>query len=74
MDKIYRNRINRRDCKEHEIRLSGSSFGRPRKDQSAVKKLEYIDNAERVGNLDSIIQIWHMYKKKEEYYVLGYIS
>jgi hypothetical protein len=48
-DKIYRNRINLQYCKEHSIRLSGPSLGRPKKDQSADKKLEYIDNADRVA-------------------------
>ena len=48
-DKIYRNRINLQYCKEHGIRLSGPSLGRPKKDQSADKKLEYIDNADRVA-------------------------
>ena len=48
-DKIYRNRINLQYCKEHGIRLSGPSLGRPKKDQRADKKLEYIDNADRVA-------------------------
>lgn len=30
-DKIYRNRENRKFCKEHNIRLSGSPLGRPKK-------------------------------------------
>jgi len=48
-DKIYRNRSNLRYCKEHGIRLSGPSLGRPKKDPRADRKLEYIDNADRVA-------------------------
>lgn len=48
-DKIYRNRINLSFCKEHGIRLSGPSLGRPKKDQKTDKKLEYRDNADRVA-------------------------
>ena len=48
-DKIYRNRSNLQYCKRHGIRLSGSSLGRPKKDPRADRKLEYIDNADRVA-------------------------
>ena len=48
-DKIYRNRINLGYCKEHGIRLSGPSLGRPKKDAVIDKKTEYRDNADRVA-------------------------
>jgi len=48
-DKIYRNRNNLGYCKTHGIRLSGSVLGRPKKDASVDKKLEYTDNADRVA-------------------------
>ena len=47
-DKIYRNRENLAFCKQHGIRLSGSSLGRPKKNAIIDKKTEYADNAERV--------------------------
>ena len=47
-DKIYRNRENLRFCKEHGIRLSGPALGRPRKDDTRDKKLDYADICERV--------------------------
>ena len=47
-DKIYRNRENIAFCKEHGIRLSGPSLGRPRKNVLVDKKTEYIDNADRI--------------------------
>ncbi len=47
-DKIYRNRENLQYCKEREIRLSGPSLGRPKKDTSVDRKIEYKDNADRV--------------------------
>lgn len=48
-DKIYRNRGNLKYCKEHGIRLSGPSLGRPKKDAVIDKKTEYRDNADRVA-------------------------
>lgn len=48
-DKIYRNRVNLRFCKDHGIRLSGPSLGRPRKNARTDKKTEYMDNADRVA-------------------------
>ena len=47
-DKIYRNRENLAFCKQHGIRLSGPSLGRPKKNAIIDKKTEYADNAERV--------------------------
>lgn len=46
-DKIYRNRKNLKYCKEHGIRLSGPSLGRPKKDERYDKKIEYIDLCDR---------------------------
>ena len=48
VDKIYRNRKNINYCKLHNIRLSGSTLGRPKKDSSVDKKLEYIDSVDRI--------------------------
>lgn len=48
-DKIYRNRENRSYCKARDIRLAGPSLGRPKKDQTRDKKIEYRDNADRVA-------------------------
>lgn len=47
-DKIYRNRKNLQYCKERGIRISGPSLGRPKKDDTRDKALEYRDNADRV--------------------------
>lgn len=47
-DKIYRNRDTLRCCKQHNIRLSGSTLGRPKKDVEIDKKQNYIDECERV--------------------------
>lgn len=47
-DKIYRNRENLAFCKLHGIRLSGPALGRPKKDPSADKKVEYIDAVDRI--------------------------
>ena len=47
-DKIYRNRENLSYCKLHDIRLSGPALGRPKKNASIDKKVEYRDNADRV--------------------------
>lgn len=47
-DKIYRNRDNLSWCKELGIRLSGPALGRPKKDITVDKKLEYKDNCDRV--------------------------
>ena len=48
-DKIYRNRNNLAYCREHGIRLSGPSLGRPKKDAGTDKKMEYKDNADRIA-------------------------
>lgn len=48
-DKIYRNRLNLGYCKEHGIRLSGPSLGRPKKSAETNKKTEYKDNADRIA-------------------------
>jgi hypothetical protein len=47
VDQIYRTRANRKFCKEHGIRLSGKPLGRPKKDETVDKQLEYLDNSER---------------------------
>ena len=46
-DKIYRNRNNLAYCREHRIRLSGPSLGRPKKNAVTDRKTEYKDNADR---------------------------
>lgn len=48
-DKIYRNRNNLAYCREHGIRLSGSSLGRPKKNAGTDKKTEYKDNTDRIA-------------------------
>ena len=48
-DKIYRNRNNLAYCREHGIRLSGPSLGRPKKNAGADRKTEYKDNADRIA-------------------------
>ncbi len=47
VDQIYRNSTNLNFCKEHGIRISGKRLGRP-KQQTADKKIEYIDNTDRI--------------------------
>lgn len=47
-DTIYRNRNNLAYCKLHGIRLSGPALGRPKKDNTANKKQEYIDSVDRI--------------------------
>ena len=48
-DKIYRNRNNLAYCREHRIRLSGPSLGRPKKNAVTDRKTEYKDNADRIA-------------------------
>ena len=48
VDKIYRNRKNINYCKLRGIRLSGLTLGRPKKDSSVDKKIEYIDLVDRI--------------------------
>lgn len=48
VDQIYRNRSNRAFCTEHGIRISGPALGRPKKNDKADKKQEYIDNTDRI--------------------------
>ena len=48
-DKIYRNRNNLAYCREHRIRLSGPSLGRPKKNAVTDRKTEYRDNADRIA-------------------------
>lgn len=48
VDKIYRNRKNINYCKSRGIRLSGPTLGRPKKDSSVDKKIEYIDSVDRI--------------------------
>lgn len=47
-DQIYRNRENRKYCKEHGIRLSGPKLGRPTAEIKVDKKAEYQDNVDRI--------------------------
>ena len=48
VDTIYRNRENRRFCKEHKIRLSGPYLGRPKKSEIEADKAQaYRDSCER---------------------------
>ncbi len=47
-DKIYRNRESLSYCADKKIRLSGPALGRPKKDELRDKRLNYIDEAERV--------------------------
>jgi len=47
-DKIYRNRDNSKYCKGNDIRLSGPSLGRPKKDlEKEQKRIERMDNRTR---------------------------
>lgn len=48
VDKIYRNRKNINYCKSRGIRLSWPTLGRPKKDSSVDKKIEYIDSVDRI--------------------------
>lgn len=48
-DQIYRNRENRKFCKEHGIRMSGPKLGRPNATVDPTqKKIEYRDNTDRI--------------------------
>ena len=47
-DKIYRTRDNLAYCKLHGIRLSGPALGRPKKDPTADKNVEYCDAVDRI--------------------------
>ena len=46
---FYRNRNNLAYCREHRIRLSGPSLGRPKKNAVTDRKTEYKDNADRIA-------------------------
>ena len=48
-DKIYRDRNNLVYCREHGIRLSGPSLGRPKENATTDRKTEYEDNADRIA-------------------------
>lgn len=48
VDQIYRNRINRSYCKDHDIRISGPALGRPRVMSKDEKKQAYRDNTDRI--------------------------
>ena len=48
-DKIYRNRNSLVYCREHGIRLSGPSLGRPKENATTDRKTEYEDNADRIA-------------------------
>ena len=47
-DKIYRNRKNLIYCKARGIRLSGPTLGRPKKNETRDKTIDYQDNTDRV--------------------------
>lgn len=48
-DQIYRNRENRRYCREHGIRLSGPKLGRPNLTETALERRQaYQDNTDRI--------------------------
>ncbi len=65
-DKIYRNRKNLKDCKEHGIRLSGPALGRPKKDPTEDRKIVYTDAVDR-------IEIKRDFSLAKRYYGLGLI-
>ncbi|MBO4292427.1 MAG: transposase [Lachnospiraceae bacterium] len=48
VDQIYRTRENRAYCKSHGIRISGSTFGRPKALTNNEKKQAYADNTDRI--------------------------
>ena len=50
-DQIYRNRDNRKYCKQRDIRLSGPKLGRPFDERLAKeeKRTEYRDNTDRIA-------------------------
>lgn len=48
VDQIYRNRKNRKFCKERGIRMSGPKLGRPSKNREVEKEIEYQDNVDRI--------------------------
>ena len=48
VDQIYRNRENRKFCKEHDIRISGPALGRPKSMTIEEKKQAYTDNTDRI--------------------------
>jgi hypothetical protein len=48
VDQIYRNRKNRKFCKEQAIRMSGPKLGRPSKNRKVEKKIEHQDNVDRI--------------------------
>lgn len=48
-DQIYRNRENRKFCREHGIRLSGPQLGRPKQQESLEERRQaYQDNTDRI--------------------------
>ena len=47
-DMIYRTQKNLKFCKLHGIRLSGPPLGRPKRDPSVDKKIEYQDSVDRI--------------------------
>ena len=50
VDQIYRNRKNRRYCREHGIRMSGPKLGRPSTEPMSreERRIEYADNTDRI--------------------------
>lgn len=47
-DQIYRTRDNLRFCAKHGIRLSGKPLGRPKKESTVDRKVQYRDEVERI--------------------------
>lgn len=47
-DKIYRTRDNLQFCAKHGIRLSGKPLGRPKKNPSVDRKVQYRDEVDRI--------------------------
>jgi len=66
-DKIYRNRENRRYCKERGIRLSGPALGRRPTGQTINKKQDYQDMCDR-------IEVERKFSLAKRMYGLGLIS
>lgn len=64
-DQIYRNRENRKYCKEHGIRMSGPKLGRPSTAPSKEeRRTVYPDNTDR-------IEVERSFSLSKRYYGLG---
>ena len=68
VDQIYRNRDNRRYCKEHSIRISGPKLGRPSTEPMSreERRTEYADNTDR-------IEVERSFSRSKRCYGLGLI-